>query len=316
MNSNFQVTVELEVWAWANVNSLNPPNSSLKSRTFGERSGRYRLQLGESQWRLIDNNTQSVLGEGLLANAVFKNKNVTVNGANLEMQVDGGRIDIFSPGGGLTLFSKSNKELAQKFDFLGNLELQQSPTDFLLEPQADVVIDCVFLGGASIPLKVYEKSAIYVSKYGFFIGQPDAKVWSHTFEGLHGIQISGEGLYQTGGGWVGGGFGVAGALKGAAFATVMNALTTRTNNDCYFRFVYPGIDGNFQVLSHTPRDLEIALSGVRNWLETKTRVDSSKSNQNASVNNADQLEKLWNLHQNGVITKEEFEIEKSKILGN
>ena len=185
---------------------------------------------------------------------------------------------------------------------------------FIIGSQTEVVLDSVYLGGAGIPLKTYQKTSINVSENGFLIGQPYESMWANSYEGLIGIQISGEGLYQTGGGWIGGGLGVGGALKGAAFASVMNALTTRTHNDCYFRFIYSGVEGNFQILSHTPRDLEIALSGVRNWLETRSVEIPKERKGNSLASSADELEKLWELHKKGILTEEEFQKAKRKLL--
>ena len=121
-------------------------------------------------------------------------------------------------------------------------------------------------------------------------------------------------MYQTGGGWIGGGFGISGALKGAAFASVMNALTTRTHNDCYFRFVYPGVDATFQVLSHTPRNLEIALSGVRNWLETRNPAIAQSGQTGSSTSRVEQLEKLHQLFEKGILDEAEYQAEKKRIL--
>lgn len=49
------------------------------------------------------------------------------------------------------------------------------------------------------------------------------------YSDISSLQIAGRGSFVTtsGGGWTGGGFGGKGILEGVAFATVMNALTTR-----------------------------------------------------------------------------------------
>ena len=310
----FTSQTELQVFSWTNVNSISPTSSSLSSRTMGDRSGRYKLQIGESKWKLIDTKVNKTLGAGFMSGGTFSHKNLSANGANIQFLVDGGRIDIYEPGGGATLFSSGHKDLARKFDFLSRIPADQLNPSFIIGSQSEVVLDSVYLGGAGIPLKTYQKTLIHVSENGFLIGQPNESMWANSYEGLIGIQISGEGLYQTGGGWIGGGFGVGGALKGAAFASVMNALTTRTHNDCYFRFVYSGVEGNFQILSHTPRDLEIALSGVRNWLETRSVEIPNEQKGNSLASSADELEKLWELHKKGILTEEEFKKEKRKIL--
>jgi hypothetical protein len=251
---------ELSVWSWSEVSSINPPSSPWSSRAFGDRSGRYKLFIGQSKWALVDSKTDQIIGQGSFEAAQFKSKKTTANGTNVAFEVDGGNIGIYNPGGGLFTFSEGQKTLARQMNLTGRVDHEISEGDFVISSQEIATIETVYLGGAGVPLTTYEKSTLIVSRKGYSIGQGGSSIWTQSFEGLSGIQISGEGLYQTGGGWIGGGFGISGALKGAAFATVMNALTTRTHNDCYFRFVYPGVDATFQVLSHTPRNLEIALS--------------------------------------------------------
>jgi len=43
------------------------------------------------------------------------------------------------------------------------------------------------------------------------------------------VEIGGPGLVKTGGGFIGGGFDVTGALEGMAIASVLNAPTRRTS---------------------------------------------------------------------------------------
>lgn len=52
------------------------------------------------------------------------------------------------------------------------------------------------------------------------------------YQDITALQIAGRGAFTTtsGGGWVGGGFGMKGIIEGVAFATIMNALTTQTHH--------------------------------------------------------------------------------------
>jgi hypothetical protein len=305
---------ELSVWSWSEVVSVNPPSSPWSSRAFGDRSGRYKLFIGQFKWALVDSNTDSIIGRGSFEAAQFKSKKSTANGTNVTFEVDGGNIGIYKPGGGLFTFSEGQKTLARQMNLSGRVDHEISEEDFVIKSQEIATIETVYLGGAGVPLKTYEKSTLMVSRKGFSIGQGGSSIWTRSFEGLNGIQITGEGLYQTGGGWVGGGFGISGALKGAAFASIMNALTTRTHNDCYFRFVYSGCDATFQVLSHTPRNLEIALSGVRNWLETRNPVTPSSTQVVVGSSRVEQIEKLYELFERGILSEAEYQEEKKRIL--
>lgn len=312
---DFSYEEVFDVWAWSDVHSVNPPSSSKTSRALGDRSGRFKLYVGQSRWALVEVNARKILGTGSMENAKFRQKSVNVNGANFLFEVDGGAIQVKDAGAGYWLNGEGHKTAARHMNLVGRLDSTVSESDFVIQSQETTTIETVFLGGAGIPLQTYEKSSIVISVKGFAVGQGGTSVWTKSFEDLIGLQISGEGLLQSGGGWIGGGFGVGGALKGALFATVMNSLTTRTHNDCYFRFVYPGVEGTFQVLSHTPRDLEIALSGVKNWIETR-RIDSTVTPQsNQGLTTVEQIERLHQLVEKGILSKTEFEKEKSKLLG-
>lgn len=310
----FSPEQELAVWSWSEVSSINPTSSSRSSRAFGDRSGRYKLFIGQFKWALVDSKTDQILGQGSFEAAQFKSKKATANGTNVAFEVDGGTVGIYKPGGGLFTFSEGQKTLARQMNLSGRVDHEISVDDFAITSQEIATIETVYLGGAGVPLKTYEKSTLMVSRKGFTIGQGGSSIWTQSFEGMIGIQITGEGLYQTGGGWIGGGFGISGALQGAAFASIMNALTTRTHNDCYFRFVYSGTDATFQVLSHTPRNLEIALSGVRNWLETRNPISASTAQVISSTSRVEQLEKLHQLFEKGILSEAEYKAEKKRIL--
>lgn len=310
----FSPEQELAVWSWSEVSSINPTSSSRSSRAFGDRSGRYKLFIGQFKWALVDSKTDQILGQGSFEAAQFKSKKATANGTNVAFEVDGGSVGIYKPGGGLFTFSEGQKTLARQMNLSGRVDHEISVDDFAITSQEIATIETVYLGGAGVPLKTYEKSTLMVSRKGFTIGQGGSSIWTQSFEGMIGIQITGEGLYQTGGGWIGGGFGISGALQGAAFASIMNALTTRTHNDCYFRFVYSGTDATFQVLSHTPRNLEIALSGVRNWLETRNPISASTAQVISSTSRVEQLEKLHQLFEKGILSEAEYKAEKKRIL--
>jgi hypothetical protein len=304
-----------DVWSWNDVHSVNPPSSSKASRVVGDRTGRFKLYVGQSRWALVEVTERKILGTGSIQHAKFRQKSATLNGSNFLFEVDGGAIHINYTGVGFSLNGEGYKTAARHMNLVGRLDSSVSESDFVIQAQETTTIETVFLGGARVPLQMYEKSSILISVKGFAIGQGGTSVWTKSFENLNGIQISGEGLLQSGGGWIGGGFGVSGALKGALFASVMNSLTTRTHNDCYFRFVYPGVEGTFQVLSHTPRDLDIALSGVKNWIETRSSESSQVPQSNQGLTTVEQIERLHQLLEKGILSKSEFEKEKAKLLG-
>ena len=152
-------------------------------------------------------------------------------------------------------------------------------------------------------LTISERLVVFVSK---------KQLWQASIDELISIQIGGAGAYQTGGGWTGGGFGLKGALEGAVFASIMNSLTTKTKFDCLFRMVFPKVDITFQVLDRTPVNLEIDLTGVRRFLNSKGQMSPNLKLEGG--NNLDLLLKLADLVDKGLITKKEFDAQKKKLL--
>jgi len=305
--------IELSVWAWKNVAAIDPESSSKVSQLFGERTGRYKLRLTGDSWKLFDTKTSSVIGKGTFKESQFSAKTSTTNGANLTFRVGKGSMDIFERGGGATLFNKRHRSLARKAE-ISSKGASIDKSGFKLDIQKTVLIEGIYIGGAGVPLEPHQEVTIKADKHGFTISQGEHGIWHKSYEGLKGLQASGEGVFQTGGGWIGGGFGISGALRGVAFASVMNALTTRTHIDCLVRFVYPGVDASFKILSHTPEDLQIALSGVRNWLETSSKKSSSKkAKPTKALSSVEELERYWALFEKGAISKAEYEKAKKKL---
>lgn len=304
--------IELSVWAWKKVSTIEPQSSSKASLLFGERTGRYKLRLSGTKWELYDNKISEVIGNGNFDESQFSAKVATTNGANLTFNVDGGTVDIFERGGGATLFNKGHRSLARKAE-IASKGASNDKSGFKLDIQKTVLIEGIFIGGAGVPLEPQQEVTIQADKHGLTISQGEHGIWHKSYEGLIGLQASGEGVFQTGGGWVGGGFGISGALTGAAFASIMNVLTTRTHIDCLVRFVYPGVDASFKILSHTPEALQIALSGVRNWLETSTSKTPEEPQNKASLPAVEELERYWALFEKGAISKAEYEKAKNKL---
>lgn len=120
---------------------------------------------------------------------------------------------------------------------------------------------------------------------------------------LTGIDIAG-GAITRGGGFIGGGFGVAGAAEGMLVASLLNSLTRRTTID----LAIASIDGEL-LLNHSvipPDELRRRLSVLF------TRFNAARHNQAGAAQPSaqdpvSQLERLAELHAKGLLTPDEFE---------
>lgn len=122
------------------------------------------------------------------------------------------------------------------------------------------------------------------------------------------VQLAGPGKVTTGGGFVGGGFGVKGALEGMAIASVLNALTTRTNILTLIELQDTKRDLILSNTSVTPDELRLILMPVY----AKLRHVSDAGHTKASA--VEQLQQLSELRSTGILTPEEFENAKRAIL--
>lgn len=132
------------------------------------------------------------------------------------------------------------------------------------------------------------------------------------------VEIGGPGLVKSGGGFSGGGFGVVGALEGMAIAGILNALTTRTTVTTIVRLQGRDSEMFFLHTLSTPEQLRMELSRALGVI----RAASAAVPQGAAavpppvapMSAAGELARLAELLNAGLVTREEFEQLKAKIL--
>ena len=129
------------------------------------------------------------------------------------------------------------------------------------------------------------------------------------YEEMHSLEIGGRGEVTSGGGFIGGGFGLGGAAKGMAIATVLNAITTSTSVETILRIATPHGEAFFHYAGATPSQLRLALSAP------VTRVSGVRpAERPAEAGIAAELEKLTSLRDSGALTEEEFSLSKKRLL--
>jgi hypothetical protein len=208
----------------------------------------------------------------------------------------------------------------------GILEYWRSGDHTVSVPDQETVSSPIkYLGGTGTQLKSESLGTLWLTATGFALKAGDV-FWSRSIGDLVGIQIGGRGIYTTGGGWVGGGFGLNGALQGAAMAGMLNALETRVHNDCLMRLSFENAELNFQILDITPRDLELKLAALRLHLEKSLGVTSSSTmglsgtvGVSGARNDKDLKTKLQELKvafSEGLLSESEYETRRSKLLEN
>jgi hypothetical protein len=99
---------------------------------------------------------------------------------------------------------------------------------------------------------------------------------------LVGFSVGGPGTFETGGGWIGGGFGIAGAIEGVLVSSVLNALTTKTHVLTEFVFIFENAEMNFATDRITPNELDMYLSPLRGLIRQGSKGSSAKKTSGGS----------------------------------
>ena len=136
---------------------------------------------------------------------------------------------------------------------------------------------------------------------------------------IEDVEIGGPGLVRTGGGFVGGGFGLQGAAEGMAIATVLNALTTRTSIKTIVRIQATHCELFLLHVKATPEQLRIGLSRPLGAIRAARPAAAAGMNQQpmaaAPASPVEELTKLAGMLESGLLTREEFELMKARVLG-
>jgi hypothetical protein len=176
-------------------------------------------------------------------------------------------------------------------------------------------IPAVCIGSAGYPLETEDSVFIYSNQ--------DALVFNHReggesfevgFKDIDSLEFEG-GEYERGGGFSGGGFGLAGFAIGAVSSMALNKLTTKTGIETLIKVLTVKGEINLFTNYGTPQELEIKLVDVRTGIRNANRLRPGISvGQSEGDNLTTQLAKLAELHRSGVLSDEEFQGAKSKLL--
>ncbi len=136
---------------------------------------------------------------------------------------------------------------------------------------------------------------------------------------IEDVEIGGPGLVSTGGGFVGGGFGVQGAAEGMAIAAVLNALTTRTSIKTIVRIQGTRCELFLLHTKATPAQLRIELSRPLAAIRSAKVPPAAGMSQHPVTatppSPVEELAKLADMLEKGLLTREEFELMKAKVVG-
>lgn len=192
-----------------------------------------------------------------------------------------------------------------------------------LEPHLADVHSCVVYSQYGIPgLHSGINASLYFLANGLLLQdlRGERTFVQMTYSSIINLVVDGPGTVTTGGGFVGGGFGVKGAVEGMLMATVLNKLTTQTTVTSFIEIQ----DAERHVVLSNDRDAPDVLALRLRPVFARIRAAQATSHQpeggikvdaEQQPALADQLAKLAQLHSSGALTDVEYTAAKALVLG-
>jgi hypothetical protein len=193
------------------------------------------------------------------------------------------------------------------------------------EPLFTAVIEPLYVeGGCGYPLQTNTFYMFMFADVGIGIWTPQAMQASPAgpqeciilYQTVASIEIGGQGVITTDGGFIGGGFGL-GALLGMAVASFANAATTNTQVDTTLALTTAEGELMLRSTTLTPEQLRLRLSPVFVLLQelcAEAQRAAAAPPHGEGVDVAEELRKLAELKAQGLITAAEFKEAKAKLL--
>ena len=123
-----------------------------------------------------------------------------------------------------------------------------------------ILKDCLCIGGAGYPIASGTSCLLALSHRMISIRADRRNSFEIPMLEVSEVQINGPGVITTGGGFIGGGFGVAGAIEGMAVAGILNALTAKSKIHTFISLVTNAGELHFHYSGMEPSALRVALA--------------------------------------------------------
>jgi len=181
------------------------------------------------------------------------------------------------------------------------------------QPVLAEVEECRVLGSHGVRLGVDEPCRLVVTSEGVRIDPAHSAQVFISYERITAFEISG-GVRRSGGGFVGGGFGLQGAADGMLIAAALNSLTTRTHINTVLCVQSTNAEIFFHVATVTPDALRIRLSPAFSALRNRPQKPAAAS-EAEGPDLVGRLQTLADMRTRELLTAEEFEELKAQVLG-
>ncbi len=183
----------------------------------------------------------------------------------------------------------------------------------------DKLVSCIYLGGYGVDpgLAPADRVDLYFTQKGIWLTpagsfKPYLRV---RYECSRALEFEG-GTVRTGGGYVGGGFGAAGAAEGMAIAGLLNSLTSKSSVHTTIRYEADQAEIFLFTDKATPRSLELRLADPRARIRNRSAPEAAAGSSVPGSDLVTQLTRLGEMLDKGQLTEQEFAAAKTRLLSN
>jgi hypothetical protein len=184
----------------------------------------------------------------------------------------------------------------------------------VVEDAFAVLTRCRVLGGHGLSPQPGESWRLFFRPEELLLRKPGSEDVHVAYQEIVALEIGGPGAQRSGGGFIGGGFGLTGAAEGMLIGAALNMLTTRTTVNTVICLQTGAAELFLHTEEATPDDLRMRLSALFTILRRKEEGRSLPGAQAGTADPIDRLAKLAELLEKGLITEEEFAKLKTEVL--
>lgn len=178
---------------------------------------------------------------------------------------------------------------------------------------------CRVVGGHGLAVRPGQTWDVVFSESGLSFRQGSDQGGAIPYEEITALEIGGPGETRQGGGFIGGGSGLAGAAEGMLISAALNMLTTRTRINTVICLQTPSAELFLHNSTEPPNAMRMRLSPVFSKLRQQHAASASASAsapaaQPSEESVVDRLAKLADLLDRGLLSMEEFAKLKADLL--
>jgi len=196
-------------------------------------------------------------------------------------------------------------------------KIKQRQEEFLLHVRSNCSHEPVvakILGGSGFDLAKGDVVLITCQENGIALSKIEVQQELNIpYLELANAEVTGPGTERSDAGFIGGGFGLEGAVKGILIASVINTLTSKRTTNTFLRLSTSKAEVYLHISTLDPAQLRLILSPAFVQMEANRQIPNSRQSPTEDMLSSE-IQTLHQMHHDGILSDEEFALAKRKVL--